>query len=308
MNKNRYFPKITLAISIMLLMAMNIFVIPSSASANGGGTYDYVIITTNDIEANSQELQFFIKMKENAGHSVKVVTEDDFGGLTGQYPNDRADKIRKWLQDNYVSLGIDYVLLIGDPDPDSFKESEDSVGDIPMKMCYPRFFRVGDGAPTDLYYSDLDSNWDLDGDGYYHELLDYNNPTSPDPSINDDHFSVEWSGYVYIDYDKTEYTFRVLSDDGIVLQIGTGVGINQPNKVGLSYQEWTKEMDAGLNWISIKLREKKGDAVCRLYWSSEDGGIKNEIIPSSNLYSDMSTSGGLKAEYYNNENWEGLLL
>jgi len=310
MNKNKYFSKIMLAISTMLIMVMSIFVMPASASANGGGTYDYVIITTNDIAANSEYLDFFVKMKENDGHTVKIVTESDFGGLTGQYPNDRADKIRKWLQDNYVSLGIDYVLLIGDPDPDSFKESGDSVGDIPMKMCYPRFFRVGDGAPTDLYYSDLDSNWDLDGDGFYHESLEYNNPISPHPSINPDHFSVEWSGYVYIDHDETEYTFRVLSDDGVILQIGPGIAINMPNKEGLSYQEWTGEMDAGLNWIKLSLREKTGDAVCRLYWRTEVDEddpcyIKNDIIPASNLYSDMSTSGGLNAEYFNNEDWDG---
>jgi len=304
MNKNKYFSKIMLAISTMLIMVMIISVTPSSANTNGGGTYDYVIITTNDIVENSQELNFFIHMKEVNGHSVRIVTEDDFGGLTGQYPNDRADKIRKWLQDHDGTYGIDYVLLIGDPDPDSFKESGDSVGDIPMKMCYPRYFRVGDGSPTDLYYSDLDSEWDLDGDGYFHESLDYNNPTSPHPSINPDHFSVEWSGYVYIDHDETEYTFRVLSDDGVILQIGSSVVINMPNKEGLSYQEWTGEMDAGLNWIKLSLCEKTHDAVCRLYWSSEDGGIENEIIPSSHLYSDMSTSGGLNAEYFNNENWE----
>jgi len=177
-------------------------------------------------------------------------------------------------------------------------------------MCYPRFFRVGDGAPTDLYYSDLDSEWDLDGDGYFHELLDYSNPTKPDPSINEDHFSVEWSGYVYIDHDQTEYTFRVLSDDGVILQIGSGVVINRPNKEGLSYQEWTGEMDAGLNWIKLSLREKTGDAVCRLYWRTEVDDddpcyIKNEIIPSSNLYYSTSSSGGLNAEYFNNEDWDG---
>jgi hypothetical protein len=244
-------------------------------------------------------------MKQNAGHSVLVITEDDFGGLTGQYPNDRADKIRKWLQDHDSTYGIDYVLLIGDPDPDSFKESGDSIGDIPMKMCYPRYFRVGDGSPTDLYYSDLTSEWDLDGDGYYHESLDYNNPTSPDPLINEDHFSVEWSGYVYIDHDQTEYTFRVLSDDGVILQIGTGIVINRPNKEGLSYQEWTGEMTGGLNWIKLSLREKTHDAVCKLYWSSEDGGIENDIIPSSNLYYTPTSWGGLNAEYYNNEDWSG---
>ena len=62
MNKNKYFSKKMLAISTMLLMVMSIFVIPSSASANGG-TYDYVIITTNDIVENSQELAFFTHMK-----------------------------------------------------------------------------------------------------------------------------------------------------------------------------------------------------------------------------------------------------
>ena len=310
MNKNKFFPKTILALSTVLLMAMSIFVTPLIANANSGGTFDYVIITTNDIVDNSEYLNFFIKMKENNGHTVKIVTESEFGGLTGQYPNDRADKIRKWLQDNYVSLGIDYVLLIGDPDPDNFKESGDSVGDIPMKMCYPRYFRVKDGAPTDLYYSDLDSEWDLDGDGFYHELLSYYNPTKPDPSINEDHFSVEWSGYVYIDHDKTEYTFRVLSDDGVILQIGSSVVINSPNKEGLSYQEWTGEMDAGLNWIKLSLREKTGDAVCRLYWRTEVDEddpcyIENEIIPSSNLRYTPTSWGGLNAEYYNNEDWEG---
>jgi len=307
MNKKINFTRKTLVISLALMMVSSIFVFPSAAN---GGTYDYVIITTNAIYDNSQELQFFIKMKENDGHFVKVVTEDEFGGLTGQYPNDRADKIRQWLKDNNATMGIDYVLLIGDPDPDSFKDGGDSVGDIPMKMCYPRYFRVGDGAPTDLYYSDLDSKWDLDGDGFYHEAQDASADTSPHPSINDDHFSVEWSGYVYIDHDNTDYTFRILSDDGIIFKVGGGTSINFPNKDHLSYQEVTLNMDGGLNWISIKLRENTGDAVCRLFWRTEVDEdnlcyIKNDIIPSSKLYSDMSTSGGLNAEYYNNENWSG---
>lgn len=306
MNRNRYFSNKMLTVLTMLLMVSIIFVMPCSASANGGGTYDYVIITTNDIEANSQELQFFIKMKENAGHSVKVVTEDDFGGLTGQYPNDRADKIRKWLQDNYVSLGIEYVLLIGDPDPDSFKESGDSIGDIPMKMCYPRYFRVGDGAPTDLYYSDLDSEWDLDGDGYFHELLDYSNPTKPHLSINEDHFSVEWSGYVQIDHANTNYDFRVLSDDGIRITIGGGtVDKNDLAKEVLSYTYvYGETVDtAGRIPITLLFWENTGDAVCQLYWQNDADGGSYEIIPSGKLYTadSDSASGGLNAGYYNNE-------
>ena len=116
MNKNMNFRRKTLVITFALIMTVSIFMLPSSAV--NGGTYDYVIITTNDIVDNSEELQHFINMKELEGHSVKVVTEDDFSGLTGQYPNERADKIRKWLVDNYLTLGINYVLFIGDPDPD----------------------------------------------------------------------------------------------------------------------------------------------------------------------------------------------
>jgi len=291
-------------------MVMSIFVVPSSASANGGGTYDYVIITTNDIVDNSEYLDFFIKMKENEGHTVKIVTESDFGGLTGQYPNDRADKIRKWLQDNYVSLGIDYVLLIGDPDPDNFKESGDSVGDIPMKMCYPRYFRVGDGAPTDLYYSDLDSEWDLDGDGFYHELLDYDvsatSPHFPISSIHEDYFSVEWSGYVQIDHAHTNYDFRVLSDDGIRITIGgSTVDINALDKEGLSYTYVYDETveTAGRYPIRLQFWEKTDDAVCRLFWKNDADGDSYKIIPSDKLYTadSDSASGGLNAEYYNNE-------
>ena len=285
-------------------MVSIIFVMPASANANGGGTYDYVIITTNDIVENSQELGFFIHMKEINGHSVKIVTESDFGGLTGQYPNDRADKIRQWLKSNYASLGIQYALLIGNPDADNFKYSGDSIGDIPMKMCYPRYFRVGDGAPTDLYYSDLTSNWDLDGDGYYHESLDYYNPTSPFPSIHEDTFSVQWNGEVQCDF-NVDYTFKILSDDGVQLFIDGTPVINNWMEHDLTYNEWTGLMDVGKHDISINFRENYGDGVVKLYWSTgvpdtDPCYIKNTLIPSTHLYDNGGVVGGLSGNYFNN--------
>jgi len=130
---------------------------------------DYVIITTNAIAAASAELAAFIAHKEARGHSVALVTESDFGSLTGQAPNHRAEKIRQWLIQNYASRGIQYVLLIGNPTP--FEQGE---GDIPMKMCWPR---LGSGdneeAPTDAFYADLTGNWDLDRDGAFGEWSDY---------------------------------------------------------------------------------------------------------------------------------------
>jgi hypothetical protein len=138
-----------------------------------GVVYDYVIITTNAIEAGSSKLANFIAHKQGQGHSVLTITEDEYGGLVGQSPNGTAEKIRKWLQDDYIAYGIEYVLLIGDPDPDDPSDGGDSVGDVPMKMCWPRRGEVSDEeAPTDYFFADLTGNWDLDGDQYYGEWSD----------------------------------------------------------------------------------------------------------------------------------------
>jgi len=119
---------------------------------------DYVIITTSAIQAASSQLSAFVAAKQSLGYSPLVVTEADWGGGTG---NTAAEHIRSWLKANYATLGIKYVLLIGNPNP--------STGDVPMKMCYPRK-GASDGyssSPTDYYYADLTGNWDLNGDGYY---------------------------------------------------------------------------------------------------------------------------------------------
>ena len=87
----------------------------------------YVIITTSAIQAASSNLMDFVASKEARGFTVQVVTEGTWGGGTG---DTAAENIRSWLQANYVSLNIKYVLLIGNPNP--------STGDVPMKMCYPQ--------------------------------------------------------------------------------------------------------------------------------------------------------------------------
>ncbi|HOP46631.1 MAG TPA: C25 family cysteine peptidase [Desulfobacteraceae bacterium] len=134
-------------------------------------TYDYVIITTNAIVSNSQKLAGFISHKTSRGFSVLVVTETDFGGLTGKAPDHKAEKIRQWLINNYSTYGIEYVLLIGNPCPYEYVGGE---GDIPMKMCWPRYGAGSDeNSPTDGFYADLTGNWDIDGDGYYGEWSDY---------------------------------------------------------------------------------------------------------------------------------------
>lgn len=124
-----------------------------------GGSSGYVIITTAAIQSGSGQLANFVTAKEAQGFTVFVVTEGTWGGGTG---NTAANRIRSWLAANYESMGLDYALLIGDPDPTS--------GDVPMKMCYPQTYDPGnERCPTDYFYAELTGDWDLDNDGRYGE-------------------------------------------------------------------------------------------------------------------------------------------
>ena len=123
----------------------------------------YAIITTDYIASNSEVLSEFEAHKTALGWNVLEVTESDWGGGTG---DEASENIRSWLQNNYVTENITCVLLIGNPAPES--------GDVPMKMTYPRnncdYYTDYKDCPTDLYYAELDGNWDLDGDGFYGEF------------------------------------------------------------------------------------------------------------------------------------------
>lgn len=133
-------------------------------------TYPYVILTTNAIVAASNMLGQLEVSQELAGRTVLTVTEDgryddldgakSGGGWGGGVGDEAAENLRMWLQDNYATLGIQYVLLIGDPAPAS--------GDVPMKLVDPGELET----PTDFYYADLTGTWDQDGDGIFGEIAD----------------------------------------------------------------------------------------------------------------------------------------
>lgn len=119
----------------------------------------YAIITTNAIVSNSANLSAFITHLQGRGFTVTVVTETQYGLVGGQQ---RAINIRNWLVSNYNALQLQYVLLIGNPDP--------NIGDVPMMLCWPNPGSAADRTPTDYFYADLTGNWDLDGDTMYGEF------------------------------------------------------------------------------------------------------------------------------------------
>ncbi len=134
---------------------------------------DYVIITTNTIVTNSTKLASFILDKQAQGYTVKTVTEaaaaaDDTHYVSGASCDARADNIRSWLKNHYLGDGTEYVLLIGDPHPDTFS----STTSIPMKWTWPRSTKTSDrSAPSDMYFAELSNVWNLDGDGMYGEFV-----------------------------------------------------------------------------------------------------------------------------------------
>ncbi|MBN1428362.1 MAG: choice-of-anchor D domain-containing protein [Anaerolineae bacterium] len=130
-----------------------------SASVGSPGS-GYAIITTNEIVSESTQLTDFITSKRLHGFTVHVVTEDAWGGGSG---DTGADNIRSWLRANYLSLDLEYVLLIGHP-----------VNNVPMRSLYPLHNNPPPGTTdtrvlSDYYFADLTGNWDLDGDGLYGE-------------------------------------------------------------------------------------------------------------------------------------------
>jgi len=127
----------------------------------------YAIVTTNAIanavSGSSGQLDSFIKNKKEQGFDVYLITEDQWGGGMG---DPAAENIRRWLVNNHVKLRIKYVLLIGNPSPDA------EVGDVPMKMLWPRpcdNITEANPVPSDFYYAELSGNWDLNGNGNYGE-------------------------------------------------------------------------------------------------------------------------------------------
>jgi len=133
----------------------------------------YAIITTDEILMQSCALDAFIYSKEQKGYQVILASQEYWGGGMG---DEAAENIRNWLIFSSSYYGISYVLLIGNPHPET--------GDVPMKMLYPLNNITQEnqnfGVPSDYYYADLTGNWDLDEDENYGEWGLATDPNSGD--------------------------------------------------------------------------------------------------------------------------------
>ncbi len=130
-----------------------------------GSPVEYVIITTDEFASQFQELA---DRKTRKGVPAVVRT---ISWIESNYPGgcDTPERIRLFIRDAFASWGTTYVLLGGD------------TGVVPVRFASTAYYG-GEEIPCDLYYGDLDGNWNDDGDALFGEA--YAGPTSPGDSID----------------------------------------------------------------------------------------------------------------------------
>jgi hypothetical protein len=124
---------------------------------------EYIIITNQTLESAFEPVAEYITRK---GVVAEIATVDDivysqeyYDNVSGLY--DAPGAIRGYLTEKYAE-GVTWVLLGGDEDVVPVRYGTYSRNDTSVDF----------NAPSDLYYSDLDGNWNVDGDEFLGEPYD----------------------------------------------------------------------------------------------------------------------------------------
>ena len=273
-----------------------------------------VIITSDAVVGGSQELATYIAHLESLQYDILVLTETTPGGGYGAYddtntppPHGTAEKIRQWLIDHYTARSIQFVLLIGDPNP--------STGDVPMKMCWPRRNAPTDPgydrSPTDYYYSDLTGDWDINGNGYYGEFYGDNEDGGVDfdpevyvgriPVYNDDYATLDGILEKIIAYETASGDLSWRKD--VLLPMGFVIDFIDGSYVG-HYMKQNYLQDRGFgDW---EMYQRKGDGCYSAFdpderlqsgkvkdrWSANPFGIVFWLGHGSSTYTAIGYSSG----------------
>ena len=121
--------------------------------------FDYVIVTSATYDSIFRRLAEWKTQK-----GIRTVTRD-IAWILGAFPGrDDAEKLRSYLQ-ALPDSGVEYVLLGGD------------VSVVPFRKAFAMISEGNlhereDSLPCDLYFADLDGDWDADGDGVFGEVAD----------------------------------------------------------------------------------------------------------------------------------------
>jgi hypothetical protein len=127
----------------------------ASASTVWAQLYDHVVVTARSHASAYAPLSGWVESALGLSDTV-VAVEDVVAGFPGR---DGPEKIRSFIRYAYTNWGTSSVLLGGDVDI------------IPCRYAYAYRNQV-EYIPCDLYYSDLDRDWDADGNSVFGEVTD----------------------------------------------------------------------------------------------------------------------------------------
>ncbi|MHA1562029.1 MAG: C25 family cysteine peptidase, partial [Promethearchaeota archaeon] len=187
--------------------------------------------------------QVFAEWKQEIGIPTLVVANwSDYEGV------DRPEKIRNAIISYYDLYPIEWVLLLGDNEtiPSRYVYNPDS-------LLIPESEPVGDQyeKPTDYYYAELTSDWDIDEDGKWGEQSAYDN-----------------ASYIpELDYDPEVYVGRFPVDN--ISELHDLFNKTMDYEAGLYAGDWMNKYLA-LSGISDNPSTSDSDG--------EDEGILNQYI------------------------------
>ncbi len=125
-----------------------------------GQTYDHVIITCDSFVPYFSLVCDYVENSLGLNDTVVLVRDI----CAAQPGRDDPERIRNFIKQAYSTWGTSYVLLGGD------------VNIVPCRRAWVDAFHIHellrDSIPADLYYADLDGDWDLDQDNLFGEPED----------------------------------------------------------------------------------------------------------------------------------------
>ncbi|MEO0094665.1 MAG: C25 family cysteine peptidase [candidate division WOR-3 bacterium] len=130
---------------------------PSDLPSLLGPPVDLVIITTQSLVSAYEHFAYYKKL---LGFNTAIKTmewiKQSYSGI------DDAEKVRNFIKDAVEKWGVSVVILGND------------VPDVPTRWVWVEYVMNQYSAhfTTDLYYSDLDRNWNADGDERFGEVTD----------------------------------------------------------------------------------------------------------------------------------------
>lgn len=122
--------------------------------------YDYLIITSIKYDSIFSRLKDW---KTKKGYKTKLSFIESI--LPYYSGVDSAEKIRNYIKDEYNLNRFKYLLLGGD-------RAIIPVRRVFAMNCNADYYADEDSIPSDIYYSNLDGNFNLDGDSIWGEVED----------------------------------------------------------------------------------------------------------------------------------------